>query len=196
MKRSVFVLAASLIVFTFNHIFAQSFAIDKGSKLIAGSFSIRSAGGDLYGSSKDGRSTSIMLYGDFGYFVSKGINVGAKVLFNRYSHGNLKSTGWGIGPSFSYYFGDEKSALYPYLSVSFFYNKTTVSYENDIAGGNYEDSQDGSLTHFAGGVCYMLSNAVGMFSEVNYEIENLNFNNTSLSGNSINLMVGIKAFLF
>lgn len=187
---------ALLFVFVSTSTFAQSYPIDKGSKMIAGSFSITSAGGDLYTNSEEGRATTILLNGSYGYFVTKGVNIGGKILFSRYSHGDVSNTGWGIGPSFSYYFGDEKSKVYPYLAASFFYDKYVYSTNDGILGKEVEYSQSRITTHLAGGVCYMLSSAIGLFSELNYEIENYEFEKDKINGNTINFMVGINAFLY
>jgi len=177
---------------------SQSFPIDKGSKLISGSFAFTSAGGDLYNNSKDERETVILLNGSFGYFVSQGFNLGGKILFNRQAQGDYSSTTWGIGPSLSYFFGDENSKVYPFIGITFIYNKTTVKdkYSSGYYTQTMEYDYDGTNLAFGGGVCYMLSSAVGIFTELNYQIDNMSYEGNSVSGNKINLMIGINAFLY
>jgi hypothetical protein len=61
--------------------FAQSYPIDKGSKLIAGAFSITSAG-EIYTQFGRRKGNYKFLNGSFGYFVTKGVNIGGKILFS------------------------------------------------------------------------------------------------------------------
>ncbi len=183
---------------TVNTVSSQSFPIDKGSKLLSGSFAFTSAGGDLYENSKDERATTILLNGSFGYFVSQGFNVGGKLLFNRQSQGDYSLTTWGLGPSVSFFFGDENSKAYPFVGATFMYTQTLV--KDKYYTGYYEQSVEydysGTSLVFGGGVCYMLSSAVGLFTEVNYQIDNLSYEDESVSGNKVNLMIGINAFLY
>jgi hypothetical protein len=198
MKALFVVFVFILSVFTFNTLYSQSYPIDKGSKLISGSFAFTSAGGDLYANSDDERVTTIMLNGSFGYFVSKGFNIGGKLLFNRQSQGDNSTTTWGVGPSVSYFFGDENSKVYPFIGGTFLYNKTTLKSKYNYGYYEVEEEYDysGTTLAFGGGVCYMLSSAVGLFTEINYQIDNVDFEGHSFSGNKVNFMIGINAFLY
>ncbi|MFH0733845.1 MAG: hypothetical protein V1773_05165 [bacterium] len=188
-----------LSLFFVSSIYSQSYAIDKGSMLISGAFSFSSAGGDLYKDSDDNNLVTMQLNTSIGYFISQGFNLGGKLLFNRSSQGDYTSTMIGIGPVVSYYFGDSQSKAYPYIGASVLYVSNSYESESTYLGvtTTHETTINGSTIYFGGGVCYMLSKAIGLFGEVGYQIDNLSDDDdNSSSGNKINLTIGIAAFLF
>jgi len=196
-KKLFFVLfvAASLS----NVIYSQSFPIDKGSKILSGSFSFSSAGGDLYEDQEDNNNVTLTLNAAYGVFASKGLNIGGKIIFVNSSQGDDNYREIGIGPSISYFFGDEPSKLYPFIVASFIYsneNYKTKYLDYYGAESTYSNTVTGYSISLGGGLCYMVSDAVGVFSEAGYQSDNLSNGDNSASGTKIYLNVGISAFIY
>ncbi len=201
MKVTKLLVLQFFIVFLFlvSSTYSQSYAIDKGSMLISGAFSFSSAGGDLYKDSEDNNLVTMQLNTSIGYFISPGFNLGGKVLFARASQGDQSQTAIGIGPQVAYYFGDANTKTYPYIGASVLYVSNTYKSEYTDYYGTIHTSEttvSGSTIYFGGGVCQMLSKAIGLFGEIGYQIDNLSNDGNSSSGNKINLTIGIAAFLF
>lgn len=176
--------------------FAGSFPTDKGSAMVAGGFVFSSAGGNLYEEDGD-RSTLIQFNPAINYFVTPGFAVGGKLLFARMSLGDESSTIWGIGPAVMYFFGGNapkptvKGTTYPYLGASFAYIHSTEDY------GDEDFSLSGTTIAFGGGIVHMLSKTVGLFGELNYQIDNLKpEEGDSESGDKFNIGAGFTFFLY
>jgi hypothetical protein len=175
---------------------AQSFPTDKRSQIVSGGFSFSSAGGDLYQSGDD-RLTVIELSPSIGYFVIPGLAIGGKFVLERTSLGEGSLTSWGIGPHIVYFVGADKprarikGTIYPYLGAAFLYNRTTYK------SGGWDSTASGTMISFGAGVLRMLSNAVGLFGEANYQIENVKpESGDSESGNTFNIAAGFTVFLY
>ncbi len=181
---NLFICSIFVYLFIFNvSIYSQSYSTDKGSKIISGSFSFSSAGGDIYENSHEERLTTVELNADFGFFTSPGFEVGGKVLFSNISQGGASYSQIGLGPQLGYFWGDGEKKLHPFVNASFLY----VSRSNSITG---------SQLYFGGGICFMISDAIGLAGEVGYQVESLSSHSHSITGDRINLSIGIKAFLF
>ena len=106
------------LIFLCGSAFAQSFPTDKGSKMVSGSFSFSSMGGDLYEEDGD-RIMLIQFTPSVSYFTEPGFAFGGKLMLLRYSIGDHSLTAWSIGPQLLYFLGENKpkvavkGAIYP-----------------------------------------------------------------------------------
>lgn len=169
---------------------AQSYPTDQGNSLVAGSLAFSSAGGDLY-AEEDNRLTTLQFNPSYSYFVSPGLAIGAKLVLARMSIGEDRQTAWGMGPQVLYFFGgkpvgnDASGETYPFIGGSFVITKQSF---NDFFG---EASASGTAFSFGGGISHMISNTVALFTELSYEIDNIE----STSGNKINVVGGFLLIL-
>ncbi len=199
--KNIFSLSTLALIFLLisnSLTYSQSFAIDKGSKIIGGSFTFSSSGGGLHENSEGDNLLSIGLNGTFGYFLSPGLCIGGNILFNHRSQGEYSNNQFGIGPKFSYFFGESEKSFYPYLTTSILYltSKYKDSYTYMGETESWEYTTSGYEIYAAGGVCFMLSNTIGLFSEAGYQYEKVKYDEVSESGNCISITFGVNAFLF
>lgn len=177
---------------------AQSFPTDKGSKIVSGGFTFSTAGGDLYESEDGDRQVLIQFNPSVDYFVIPGLALGGKFLLEYFLDGEYSLDTWGIGPRIVFFLGGNqprstiKGTTYPYLSASFFYTHSTFSF-GEVA----EVTSSGHTIGIGGGVLYMLSNAVGLFGEADYQVESMNpERGDSVGGNKFNIIAGFSVFLY
>jgi len=186
MIRLVLIVLTSLLLMA-SSVFAQGSPIDKGSILAEGGFAFSSLGGDSYKyldenlEEQDGGATLITFNPRGGYFVMPGLAVGGTIILQKMSldYGapdNATQTDFGIGPGVKYYFNLDKSrtevkgAIYPYVTGAFVYNTRTAN----SGSANAEDYKwSGTAIIFEGGGIYMVSNAVGIFGQVGYEMTSM-----------------------
>ena len=203
MKKIVFILP--LFVFIVTSTFAQDYPVDKGSKMILGGITFSSMGGDLYENSDGDRATMIEIMPSIGFFVAPGFAIAGDLLYNRTSQGDDSKTTLGIGPKLIYVIGANtkpatiKGTTYPYLGASFMYLHSTSKY---TWGGYEEETEEYTTTGTAillgGGILNMISNSLGLFVELGYQMDNLKPEDAdkSTSGNKINIRIGITGFLY
>jgi hypothetical protein len=205
MKRTIVivaVLAAMLMLSGFA--FAQKSPIDKGSMLLSGGISFASYGGDYYKGISDKSMTQFTINPSASYFVMKGLAVGPTVEFTSLSQGDAKASTFGIGAQATYYFDmlakdkEGKGALYPYLGAAFLYrSNTSNSGETDE-----EDTKINSTRiEFKGGAVYMVSNAVGIYGDVEFDMDSYKRTKPtewpkSVSGNIFGVFTGFTYFIF
>jgi hypothetical protein len=179
--------------------------MDKGSKIIQGNFSISSLGGDLY-ESGDERLLMIQVTPSYSAFVIPGVAIGGRIIYYHSSQGTRSSTGWGIGPQLTIFFSAseppetiEKNS-FPYFSAAFLYSNSTLKISETFNGftDTYESTTTNTVLSFGLGWMYMLSNYIAIDSELTYNIENYSreSSDSSISGNQINFLIGITAFLY
>ena len=185
------------LIFVFGSAFAQSYHPDKGSKIITGEFSFSSGGGDLYKNSDGDRLTTIELDPCISYFLTPGLALGGNFLLLRVSQGDMGETAWGIGPRLMYFIGGNKSistgkgTTYPFLDAAFIYIKSSSK------GASYELSSSRIRIKLGGGIFHMLSDSVGLFGEVAYNIDRVKpEDGDSESGNQFNIVAGFAFFLY
>jgi hypothetical protein len=112
------------------------------------------------------------------------------------SQGNSSYTQWSIGPTLGYFIGvkNSKSAAhgetYPFVEAGIQYLQSTSK------TNNYSSTTSGSIIHFGGGVCHMISESVGLSGKLEYEIDKVSpENGSSTSGNQITFWVGMLVFI-
>jgi hypothetical protein len=159
-----------------------AYAIDKGSILAGGSAGFVSVGGDARA---DERISIFTFNPTVLYFPIPNVGVGGQIMFQRESSESNSKTFYGAGPTGAYFFGGEKSVVFPFLSISFIYGKRTDEYSETVL-------------RFTGGTTYMLARNVGMTGEIFYMIENFTLENSdeSVSGNTFGVAFGLSAFIF
>lgn len=166
--------------------------VDKGSLLLGGGALFSTMGGDLYESGDDG-ITILVLAPAVGTFVARGFSLGSQFILATASQGDDNITAYGIGPRVAYYFskpdtGVPKGKVFPYLSATFMWGKL----ETDD-----EDSVTLKSLNLGGGFTYMVSNSIGLYSELSYRTDSLEAeNDDSDSGSSFNVMIGFSLFIW
>ena len=219
MIRLVLIILTSLLLMA-SSVFAQGTPIDKGSILAEGGFSFTSLGGDSFkytdndGNEQDGGATLITFNPQGGYFVMPGLAVGGTIILVKMSEDwggddDATQTAFGIGPAVKYYFNldkartEVKGAIYPYLEAAFVYNTLTAN----SGSQNAEDYKwSGTAIVFEGGGIYMLSNAVGIFGQIGYEISSMKQSEPSdnepadgwesMSDHALAFQVGLSYFIY
>ncbi|HDS01412.1 MAG TPA: hypothetical protein ENO22_12605 [candidate division Zixibacteria bacterium] len=159
-----------------------SYAVDRGSILAGGSAGFVSVGGDARA---DERISIFTFNPAVLYFAIPNVGVGGQLMFKRESTEGDTKTFYGAGPTAAYFFGGEKSVVFPFLSMSFIYGKKTDEYTETVL-------------RFTGGTTYMLARNVGMTGEIFYLIENFDMESSdvSVSGNTFGVAFGLSAFIF
>jgi hypothetical protein len=187
MKRLVVLTTIMLLVLAATAMAANS-PIDKGSVILGGSASFSSMSGDLY-KVGDNSTTLILLSPSVGYFVSPGLELGAKIVFSSISIGGSSASSFTFGPEVGYYFGsgtraEVKGSVYPYLKGFFLLNS----------------SEGDKMTTFGGkgGINYMLSNAVALDAGASFQSDSYKPDGatSSVSGSVMTIGVGVTAFIF
>lgn len=202
-----------LFFFIQSKTYSQEFPTDTGSKLIFGNIVFSSAGGDLYENADEDRVSSFTATPSFSFFVSPGLAIGGKGLYSYSGQGKNSETTFGIGPHIIYFFnaGEKPEKIsgttYFYTGAAFMYLHNVIEEEfelydymgfptNDTDTDEYSTS--GFAVSFGLGIIHMMSNSVGLDFELGYEIDSITPESAdeSISGNKINLLVGIIAFLY
>jgi len=122
MKRTILAVFAVLLALPVRSFVQRAYAVDKGSVIVGGSASFTSLGGkELRG---EERTTVITLDPSFSYFVAPHVAIGAALNLVSISGQGESDTFVGIGPTVSYFFGNQDSKAYPFLSGSFVYSSS------------------------------------------------------------------------
>jgi hypothetical protein len=204
MKKMILVFAVlTAILMLSSFALAQKSPIDKGSILLSGGISFASAGGDLYKSADDKSQTLITLNPSGSYFVIKGLAVGPTVEFSSLTQGDAKASLFGFGAQAEYYFDmlakekEGKGALYPYLGAAFLYVGNT---SNSGAAGEEDIKSHTTRIAFEGGAVYMVSDAVGVFGQIEFDMDSAKrtkpVEGESVSGTIFGIFTGFTYFIF
>lgn len=166
-----------------------SFAVDKGSNLIAGTAGFTNMSGDLYEWGDDSQSI-LTIAPSFAHFIIPNFAIGVNLSYVRMSVGDDSMTDIGVGPLVVYAFGKQESATYPYLGAGFNYLYT----------GN-DDSVNGTSFSFAGGVFLLPAQQqhLGVTIEASVSFDSMKGDwegAKSESGTKIGIGVGLVGFVF
>lgn len=181
-----------------------------------GNFAVK--GGDLNKGGSDDSQTYLQLNPTLGFFLADGIAIGATLMFESWTWGDFKETGFGAGPKV-YWFPTAKNAdepkgkILPFLSGSFVYmSSKTETPEFDLAYfAKPTVSQDtdelkttGWAARFSGGGVWMLSGTWGVHGGAYFELQNAKSTFTpatgektegdGVSGNEFGVMLGVLGF--
>lgn len=191
MKKILFSSVILLIVSVLcsSNMFSRSLATNKGSNMFSGGITFSSAGGELYEVDGD-RISTLQVSASYGYFFLSGFSVGLNLNYTSISQGGESISEFGIGPEILYFFGkpklmsSAKGSIFPYLGIAFTYNSYKLV-----------ETMTGTQFDFKGGICYMISNTVGVFFEPAYVIQKYTYEGISTNGNMIKVVIGFKIFL-
>ena len=180
-----FLLSLLLLTAPISLNFCQEFALSKGSTILTGMGSYSNHGGNLYGNAQGKRTYNITLASTFYYFVVPRFSIGSSIAFTRDTHYNYNT--FGIGPVFGYFFGDDESTLYPYLSAGIRYysmNRNLSIAGTDIMVG--------------GGVLIPVKKHIAFAIEAGYRKINIKnrIYRINPSGDIISIGVGISGLFF
>ena len=192
MKKSIMIIA---VLAFFTQVFAARYAQDAGSYQLGGNFGFESKGGDLYKNADDDRETTITISPELSYFLIEGLSFGVKMNYTRTSQGDVTNTDLGFGPALSFYLGNSRSIVYPYLTGAYFFNSDKMKMKTAI--GDQEIKSNSQQIYLGAGALYMVSNAVGMNIELFYRIDKTKPDGgESRNVNVFGIMVGFQSFIF
>jgi hypothetical protein len=175
---------------------SKNFPTNKGNIMIMGNISFKSEGGKLY-EVNENRRVSIELDPAVAIFITPGLALGLAIPIETESQGNDSHSLWGICPELIYMIGGSESKVnvkgttYPFLSIGIMYGEIT-----DKRGISSKSSSSIGAFNFGGGLCYMLSESLGLNMQISY-----NFfywspeHGDSKTGNSIGMKIGLIGFL-
>ncbi len=175
---------------------------DKGSLILEGNASFSSiSSDDMLG---DESATIINIIPTIGYFISPNLLIGADIEFLKVSYGDMSGSSFGIGPSVGYYFNmdktriDAKGAVYPYIKGFFIYTSSKLEAEEEEEEDEEEVEFTTTTFGFQGGMIFMLSNYVGANFSARYSFDKYKPEGAdeSADGNTLNIGVGITAFIY
>ena len=158
---------------------AQDYAIDRGSLIIGGSASLTSSSTPSSAFLESSRRVNLTIQPSAQYFVTPNVAVGGSALFLASGLGDAdrdSDVAFGVGPTFSYYFGGEESTVFPYLSTSAL-----------VVGGDRELYRGEA----SAGVAWMVSRNVALTGEGFLEADL-----EDTSNNIFGLRFGVRVFLW
>ncbi|MBN1212231.1 MAG: outer membrane beta-barrel protein [candidate division Zixibacteria bacterium] len=209
MKLITIIAAVLLLAMTLT---AADNPTDKGSMMLNGNASFTSVSLDSL--TDDESLTTINIIPSIGFFIAPNIMVGGDLEYIKLSYGDVSASSFGIGPTVGYYFNmdktrlDAKGAIYPYIKGFFIWTTTSPSLEEDMEIGDTVITADDEMPKlktttygFEGGLIFMLSNSVGADFNVRYSIDKYKpdiegEDTESVDGNTLNIGVGITAFIY
>ena len=165
---------------------AQS-PIERGSYTINGSITYSSESYNNISS-----SYSIFIFNpQFGYFFVDKLYTAVSLTLRSYSSGGTSTTLYGIGPSFRYYFDNNK--VKPFAGAAF-------NYLVQSTGG---ESNSSTNTEFklTGGLDYFISSDVALEATINYSFIHFSYpggyySSDSYSSKLFQLGIGVNYFIF
>ena len=184
---------------------AQSHPVDRGSWIVGGNASLISRSNDA----DDGRTTSAFLSPRAQYFVRPGLALGGNVSFSYSSGDDLSTTGIGVGPTVSYYFGRDIRPVYPFVSASFSVIRLSIKFDFDVPeferppefDTNLDETTTSYIWDLSAGAVVMIAKNVGLTGAVFYQQQNVDRNNDllivgNLDSNAFGLRFGVQVLVF
>jgi hypothetical protein len=197
-----------LIIVFCNSSFARKSPTDKGSIIVDGSFAFSTAGGDLYETNGNKR-TSISFVPSISCFMIPGFAFGGEGWLVGNFQEDSRWISWSFGPRVLYFVGGDKpratakGSTYAYLDVAFLHTKTTTEYTIRTTQGlsaemeTNKSTTSGDKITLGLGICYMLSDVVGITVKAEGSIEGSKpKDGDSVSGNEFSILGGTIAFLY
>lgn len=174
---------------------AQGYATDRGSFLIGGTASLSSSGNDF----EDGRTTALLISPSAQYFVIPGLAIGGTVGWAYASFDESSVSSLSVGPRLSYFFGTSAQNIYPFVSASVGYLRS--SFDSDAV----DRTSTGTQFDVSAGAALMIAKNVGLTGELFYTKWSEETDNgtillgdiiTALGTDSFGLRFGVSAFVF
>jgi hypothetical protein len=204
MRRYVMpaVLTVSLLLIASTTCFcAAETPISQGSRIVAGSVSFDSRGGEFYEDANGKRETEWRLFPSGGYFVKDRLAMTLLVELSSVKQGKFLDQLWALGPAVRYFFDldkDRPGGTYMFVSGAYLIGQ----YIHDSAE-ILEEREQYSLQGFRvdTGFIYMLSRSVGatitiFFDNSWIKQQEPEKGESWISGNDIGFEFGFTTFLF
>ena len=195
MKKSIVIVICLLMTVP---VMAQTYAFDKGSICLGGSFAYTSQGGDLYEYDGDNLNTLTMAP-IINYFISPGIAIGPYFQYQKASQGKASNSLYGIGPKILITLSQSsnKGQAVPFLAAFAGWGKYKYEYDDDW-DGDYKSESNVMRYGFSGGIFYMLTESVSLTLEVAYQSDSYKADGAdkSVKGNNLIFGIGISGFVF
>lgn len=148
-----------------------------------------SASGDLYENAAGDARTSIGLSTGVGYFVMRGLNIGAMVAFESESQGDRSESTFGIGPQLNYMFVGN-GRLVPYLGAAFLFSSMNAD------NGVFESKATLTSIVLQGGVQYLLTPSAALGIGLQYKMDSFKMDGSSESVSGSVLRIGANINIF
>lgn len=189
----IFVAIALAMTLSTNESYCAKYsAVQRGSIMAEGSFSLSSLGGDLYENSKGDSRMKLNFNPGLGFFVVDGFSIGGNLILSYEKLGSASQTMFGIAPTLAYYF-NLKSSIYPFVGAGYSY-----SLINTDPGADDSEANLASVMMF-GGVLFMINEYVGIHGKIQYSFDRITyktyFGDHSTDGNILNIFFGFNIFL-
>ena len=172
--------------------------LQKGTRLVGGSFTFSSAGNTYYENSDGDRTQEWIVRPGGGYFVADKLALDLHVEGRWFIQGDVRSSHYSMGPTLQYYFDtvgedEPKGHAVPYLGLGYLWG---------LAREDRSDSEakfNSGMWSMSAGITWMLSDLIGLDLEFNYQTgeftEKIPVDGVARDANRISFFVGVKAFL-
>jgi hypothetical protein len=175
-------------------------AISQGSRIVAGSISFESRGGEFYEDDRGKRESEWRLFPSGGYFVRDGIAVNLLIEVASLKQGNFLDQIWALGPQARYFFDlDKTRPRGSYLFVGGAYLLGQFIHDTGEIDFKREEYSLQSLK-LDTGFMYMISETVGATITIFYDLSWVKQrepekSSSRTSGNNIGFEFGFTTFL-
>lgn len=191
MKKYAFCLVLLMGIFTLSSA-QRKFAVDRGVILLDGQISFSNYGDE----DSDNRTTNITINPMFGYFVIRHLVIGIELLESSTVQGDYSSNDIGVGPMVAFYFGRQKSRVFPFISTSLMMVFGSTDSGNSYYETKYTDSQFD--INFAGGVTFMVAKNVGITGKGYFNLNSYKAepDDEATTGNAFGFSIGVSTFIY
>ena len=175
-------------------------AISQGSRIVAGSISFESRGGEFYEDDRGKRESEWRLFPSGGYFVRDGIAVNLLIEVASLKQGNFLDQVWALGPQARYFFDlDKNRPRGSYLFLGGAYLLGQYIHDTGEIDSKREEYSLQSLK-LDTGFMYMISEAVGATITIFYDLSWIKQREPQsgswVNGNNLGFEFGFTTFLF
>ena len=174
----------AILCISLNHAFSQaSYPMDKGAFKLGGGISLRNSNWD----DPDGGEHSFSFYPTAQYFIIPGLAVGGGLNFFYYfSRGNTNNN-FRLGPTVSYYFGDEENKFLPFISTSYLFSTRLNRNFNTIS----------HTSNFSLGGAYMIVRNIAIEGKLDLQLFKIRFGSGDVQNiKTLELSFGVDLFIF
>ncbi len=194
------------LFFFVSELKAQRYAFDQGSVRLGISLNYANYGGELYQPNltariESDRITEFAIRPSLAYFFFEHLAIGADLTYTTITQNDKNNivtlfsrTGWSVGPSIAYFFGERQSPIFPFISASYAYQSIS---EQDFERG-INTSATGTRIRASGGMAIMFGKQASLNVEAFYQVDSRRVRGAgrSRSGNVFGLEVGASLYIF
>ncbi len=183
---------------------AQRYAFDQGSIRLGIVLSYANYGGEFYQPNltaliEADRITEFAIRPNLAYFFFEGLAIGAELSYTTITQNDknnvvtlFSQTSWSIGPNVSYFFGERRSPVFPFLSASYAYQESSEQEFESQRKSRFT----GTRIRASGGMAIMFGKQASLNVEAFYRIDQRRVNSAKKSGNVFGLEVGASLYIF